>query len=256
MLDIFKAAKNLVYGRTRRCPVCKHDVVSFSPLPAYYRDEAARYGYKYFGKGETINVREYSCDQCGASDRERLSALFLDSIIRRDDFESGTSLLHFAPEAALSKRIQQLGKFDYRSADISMEGVSDHVDITDMACYGNSIFDAFICSHVLEHVQDDHAALCELHRILKPGGWGILMSPLMTEFEESLEDPSITTETDRWRLFGQGDHVRLYAKKDFLRRIARVGFSVRQLGVNFFGSETFHQCGITSGSVLYVVSHD
>jgi SAM-dependent methyltransferase len=256
MLDILRTVKSLVFGRARRCPVCERNAVSFLPLPDYYREQADKYGYKYFGKGETINIREYSCNHCGASDRERLSALFLESVIRREGFVSGSKLLHFAPEVALAKRIRQSGKFDYRSADISMEGVSDNVDISDMACYGDAVFDAFICSHVLEHVQDDHAALCELHRILKPGGWGILMSPLMTEFEESLEDPGVTAEADRWRLFGQGDHVRLYAKKDFLKRITQAGFSVRQLGMDFFGSGIFHQCGITPGSVLYVVSHD
>jgi SAM-dependent methyltransferase len=172
MLDILRTVKSLVFGRARRCPVCERNAVSFLPLPDYYREQADKYGYKYFGKGETINIKEYSCNHCGASDRERLSALFLESVIRREGFVSGSKLLHFAPEVALAKRIRQSGKFDYRSADISMEGVSDNVDITDMACYGDAVFDAFICSHVLEHVQDDHAALCELHRILKPGGLG------------------------------------------------------------------------------------
>jgi len=70
-----------------------------------------------------------------------------------------------------------------------------------------------------------------------------------------MTDNDATTEAERWRLFGQGDHVRLYAKTDFLKRISNAGFCVRELGADHFGADAFHRCGITSGSVLYVVSH-
>jgi len=256
MADLLTTALQFMTGRKRKCPVCARQVGHFLPLPIKYGDQAAKYGYQYFGKGETINIREYSCPHCGASDRERLYTLFLDTVVHKLNFKHGGKLLHFAPETALSERIQRMGSFDYRTADVTMECVNDQVDITHMTLYGEAAFDAFICSHVLEHVQDDHAALCELHRILKPGGWGILMVPLMTEFETSIEDPMATTEAERWRLFGQGDHVRLYAKSDFLKRVIQAGFSVEQFGVGYFGSDTFRKCGITLSSILYVVSHD
>ncbi len=256
MIDWLATAMSLINIRKRRCPVCRRRAASFNPLPSDYHDQAIKHGYRFFGEGETINVDEYSCPHCGASDRERLYALFLDEIVNDPDFIHGASLLHFAPEVALSRFIRSLDKFEYRTADIAMDGVNDKVDITSMSLYDDATFDAFICSHVLEHVQDDHAAMCELRRILKPGGWGILMVPLMTQFDESIEDPCATTDADRWRLFGQGDHVRLYAKQDFLRRIARSGFSVRRYGVDYFGSDTFSQCGITPSSTLYVVGHD
>lgn len=235
-----------------RCPVCARAVREFLPLPPEYERNARKHGYPYFGMGETINVRQYSCPQCGASDRERLCALFLQGYVPAPSPDRPWRLLHFAPEPALSRYLRGLGRFDCRTADLAPGGADDRVDITRMELYADARFDAFICSHVLEHVQDDFAALRELHRVLKPGGWGILMVPLMPHLDDTLEDPLATTEAERWRLFGQGDHVRLYAKRDFLRRIESSGFRVEQFGVDRFGPRAFERCGITPSSVLYV----
>lgn len=234
------------------CPVCDQIVDRFLPLPASYRENAEKYGYRFFGHGETINIESYACPHCGASDRERLFALYLDDLPASSSEESRQKMLHIAPEAALARYIRRKAQFRYRSADQSMASVDDRIDISDMERYREGAFDCFICSHVLEHVVDDRAALCELFRILAPGGWGILMVPLMTNIDTSIEDPKAKSEADRWRLFGQGDHVRLYAKRDFLRRVSTAGFTVEQLGVEHFGSVRFSSAGIAPRSVLYI----
>ena len=109
---------------------------------------------------------------------------------------------------------------------MEMAGVDDKVDISNMWLYDNNQFDFFICSHVLEHVPDDHKALSELHRILKPGGTGILMVPIILGLEEIDEDPFETDESERWRRFGQHDHVRVYSKEGFLKRARDAGFFI------------------------------
>lgn len=248
--------KNLRYRKF--CPVCEHQVQSFLPLPASYQENAKKYGYPYYGQAETINVEAYSCPQCGASDRERIYALFLNEVVAENRDSLRINLVHFAPETQLSNRIRCLGAFNYRTADLLMKGVDDCVDLMNMEQYADDSFDGFICSHVLEHIPDDRQAMRELRRILKPGGWGILMVPIMAHLEHTLEDPTATTAAERWRLFGQGDHVRLYAKKDFLYMIREAGFTVRELGINHFDADVFNRCGITLGSMLYVVGkpHD
>lgn len=251
---MFERVLELV-ARRLFCPVCSKRIKRFLPLPAEYEANARRYGYPHFGKGETINIAHYSCPRCGASDRERLYALYLGQRAVSQTPGLPPRLLHFAPEPALSEYLRRLGAFDYRTTDIKGDGVDDRADITQMGLYPDATFDAFLCSHVLEHVSDDAAALRELYRILKPGGWGVLMVPLIPYLDATLEIPA-ATEAERWRLFGQGDHVRLYAKGDFLHRISQVGFRVEQLGVDHFGRKVFERCGIAIGSILYVVSHD
>jgi predicted SAM-dependent methyltransferase len=105
---------------------------------------------------------------------------------------------------------------------------------------------------VLEHINDDKKALSELYRVLKPGGWGIIMVPIILTLDQIYEDPQITDGTERWRRFGQFDHVRIYNKTGFVGRMEAAGFNVRQLSVGYFGEYTFKTYGITNTSVLYV----
>jgi len=91
--------------------------------------------------------------------------------------------------------------------------------------FSENTFDVIFCNHVLEHVKDDIQAVREMHRVLKPGGWAILQSPLTTGLQETFEDPSITDPHERERIFGQSDHVRNYGA-DYGKRLAQGGFQV------------------------------
>jgi SAM-dependent methyltransferase len=79
---------------------------------------------------------------------------------------------------------------------------------------------------VLEHVAEDRNAMRELHRVLRPGGWALVLVPIDFSREETFEDPTIVAPADRERLFGQADHVRVYGP-DFPARLEESGFTVR-----------------------------
>ncbi len=236
----------------RLCPVCDQ-LVHFRPLDPEYVSQFERANCIHpLESFETLNVVEYSCPSCGASDRDRLYALFFKHS-RAQAKSKPARLLDFAPAAALSRFLRSLPQTEYRSADLSSDLADDHVDISDMGVYRDQSFDIFICSHVLEHVRDDRKALAELFRILTPGGWGIVMVPLPLALTATLEDSTHTLEEDRWKFYGQGDHVRMYAKEDFLDRLKSAGFEVAERAVSYFGRNVFEQHGIDPRSVLYVV---
>jgi SAM-dependent methyltransferase len=241
------------------CPVCDHRVNRFEPLAQHFLAEVEKYGFPYtVDEAETCNAAYYACPLCGAADRERLYALYLRDYFRQAQTARPLRLVDFAPSAPLSQFIRRAlaetaRPFSYRTADLLRADVDDRVDITAMDCYEASAFDFFICSHVLEHVPDDGRALAELYRILRPGGRGILVVPIVLTVTEIDEDPSVTDPAERWRRFGQDDHVRLYSKQGFLARVEAAGFVVHQLGREHFGAETFRKHGISEQSVLYVV---
>jgi SAM-dependent methyltransferase len=237
------------------CPACGDRIRAFSPLPEFYFQELEEHDSDLRTHDfETLNSKAYQCPHCGASDRDRLYALYLDARLRVSGMLSPEFfLLDIAPSAALAAHIRRVYAIRYRTADLFQKGVDDRVDITSMRCYEDATFDAFICSHVLEHVQDDKKAMAELFRILKPGGWGIAMAPIDLALKEIREDPAITTPAERWRHFGQGDHVRVYSRDGFTDRLKEAGFVVRQFGSGYFGLEQMRTHGLSEASVLYVV---
>jgi SAM-dependent methyltransferase len=234
------------------CPVCNHRDVPFHPLPAYFFRELDRYQHVYsIFQFETLNLEYYSCSRCGASDRDRLYALYFKKVL--SESTESLSLLDIAPADALTRYLKSRTELRVRTADLFMNNVDDKIDITNMDTYRDEQFDMFICSHVLEHVPDDLAAMRELHRVLRKGGWGIAMVPINLGLNEIHEDPSITDQGTRWKYFGQNDHVRMYSKSGFVERLKSVGLQVEQRGASYFGDAVFAEHGIHPRSVLYVV---
>ena len=235
------------------CSVCGGRNIGMEPLPAYYFEQFQKYGHIHnIFFTETINLAQYSCRRCGASDRERLYALYFKNSWINNEL---VSLLDIAPANPLARLLlKRQRNIRYRSMDLSREDVDDRLDITDMNLYKDGQFDFVICSHVLEHVPDDLQAMKELFRILKRGGKGIIMAPINLQLKSILEDPACSDIPTRWRLFGQDDHLRLYSKQGFMDRLTFAGFHVEELGVGFFGQEQFRKYAIFPGSVLYIVS--
>lgn len=163
------------------------------------------------------------CPGCGAHERHRALWLYL-----RDELNVGgqpLDMLHFAPEHALHVNLARLPRLRRTTADLDGEGVDRAVDITAMP-FEEASFDAIVCSHVLEHVADDHAAMSEMRRVLRPGGWAVVMVPIDGSRETTYEDATVVTPAERERAFWQHDHVRLYAL-DIAERLRKTGFEVR-----------------------------
>ncbi|MFT4524289.1 MAG: putative SAM-dependent methyltransferase [Bacteroidia bacterium] len=242
-------------GGSFHCSSCSNDVKFFQPLPEYYIEESKKFEFLYeFGDFETLNLAAYSCPECGASDRDRLYALYFKKHCL-EKWESGErSILDFAPSQANEKFFRSLGEVNYRTTDLMKHDVDDNgVNIENMTLYKEGQFDFLICSHVLEHVSNPTKAAQELHRVLKPGHTAIIMVPIMTTISETTEDPAHTTESERWKHYGQDDHVRMFSKQGFIDVLSSGGFEVNLLTESDFGSDVFAKHGIDSGSVLYTV---
>lgn len=233
------------------CVLCERYYKKFTPISPYYAKMAKKYGFPYsIHEAETLNIKQYTCPGCGINDRDRLSALFLKETI---DLSVEYQLIEFAPSKQISKFIKKFASIHHRTADLFMEGVDDKVDLMDLNIYSDNQFDIFICSHILEHVNNDVKAMSELYRILKPGGFGIAMVPILRTVKDTLEDPSIKSEALRWKYFGQDDHVRLYSHQEYVNRLKRAGFKVNEYDKHHFGDDFFAKNGLADSSILYVV---
>lgn len=201
---------------------------------------------------ELFAPQTFSCPFCGGMDRERLVAMFLLRHLGVAYRNPNFRLLEFAPRPAIAYFLKKNFVLKHETADMYMKGVTYKVNLSCMTEISTASFDAWICLHVLEHVPNDRKALQELLRILKPGGFGILLVPISLTLPTTDEDQD-TSITERWSRFGQDDHVRLYAKKDFMQRIEDAGFLLKSLGKDYFGEDTLKALGLPMTSVLYVV---
>ena len=89
------------------------------------------------------------------------------------------------------------------------------------------LVDVVMCNHVLEHIEDDAAAIGEIYRVLAPGGVALITVPLDYPRYRTFEDPSITSPEGRTCHFGQFDHIRRYGK-DIRHRLAKPGFKITE----------------------------
>ncbi|MDQ3871941.1 MAG: methyltransferase domain-containing protein, partial [Chloroflexota bacterium] len=142
---------------------------------------------------------------------------------RTELFDRPTRLLHLAPEPCLAERLCAAETVDYLSGDLTPGAGMVTLDLTALDLPDSS-FDAALCLHVLEHVADDRAAMKELHRVLRPGGWCLVEVPLRGE-ETHEAWPGISAQ-ERELHFYQADHERLYGRSDLAARLEAAGFEV------------------------------
>lgn len=234
------------------CPVCDSKIKNFNRFPDSILNNLIKYKFSYsIFLFETLSFFNYSCPKCGASDRDRLISIFFKEIFK-NDMSKKYRVVDFAPSKSLSIFLKSIKNFEYRSADLFMENVDDKVDLKNLS-YKDESFDIFICSHVLEHIDNESRALLELFRVLKKNGFGILMVPIYLGVDKNIDKREYNTAKLRWRHYGQGDHLRLYSRKGFIRSVISAGFKIQEIRIDDFMVNNFDILGIEKGSVLYIV---
>jgi SAM-dependent methyltransferase len=178
------AARDYLYaGNHRFCPVCDRGASVFLP----------------YGQARRPDVR---CPFCGSAERHRFVWLFLKHrtdvvsklpAMSSENFKNPTNpprkrLLHLAAEDCLEAKLREIPGIDYLTADLLSPNAMLNLDIT-AAPFADETFDAVLACHVLQHIQDDRKALCEIRRILQPAGWAILTMPTGSD-DRTIELPA------------------------------------------------------------------
>ena len=129
-----------------------------------------------FSEGEEAHL----CVRCRANLRYEMLASYL----RTDALDwKNLTVLELDHRSPLQPLLSQ-AKTYYRSfysdseklGSIRPDGAQCE-DITQLTFEPNSL-DLIVSSDVLEHVPDPHAAFCECHRVLKPGGFHLFTVPV------------------------------------------------------------------------------
>lgn len=191
--------------------------------------------------------RTWGCPKCGASPRERLVNVLIDSGVL--DIASDSRILQIAPtEKSLVSRFSnyRLTMGDLHP-DVYLPIKVQKLDLMDFGEHGD--FDRIYLSHVMEHVPDDRLVLRNIHDALRPGGQVWIIVPMGAG---PTEDGDMNmSAAERERRFGQWDHVRLYGW-DIVDRIQGAGFNVRQVGAADCPSDARTRFGLSDGDIIFI----
>ena len=184
--------------------------------------------------GTSLRVRPLGyCPRCNSKARHRQWWLFLQQ--KTNLFTDHLRLFYVSPNYCLSRRFSRLANIDYVGVDQKIHrNISIKMSLPQTPLLSET-FDAIICIHALEHIQEDRKAIHELYRVLKPGGWAGISTPIRLD-QKTYEDPTITSPKERKRAFGETVHVRYYGY-DLVDRLEEAGFHVKM----YPGSEVNQQ---------------
>lgn len=224
--EVYLLARGLWFKGSRHvCPCCGWSVRAFTMGGGSFRTRPAGY-----------------CPRCNSKARHRRVWLYLQG---RSAFGAGpTRLLDVAPHHSLARALSRQPGVEYVGIDLeSGPWVSGIADLTNLPM-DEGTFDAVVCVHVLEHIADDIAAMGEIYRVLRPGGWSLINVPF-DQRRPTYEDPTITTPGGRRTAFGEATHVRIYGT-DLVDRLKSVGFQVEIDHGEGIEASTSERFGLTS----------
>ena len=182
-------------------------------------------------------------------ERHRLFWLYLKN--ETTFFSAPLRVLHFAPEQAFVQKFKKQKNLTYTTTDLNSPIADVKADICDLPFKNNS-FDFIICNHVLEHIQDDTKAMQELYRVLAPSGTAIVQVPYDVKRTITFEDNTITDQSERTRIFGQYDHLRVYGM-DYFKKLSSIGFEVNALDyTSGMSSDDIERYRLCKGELLPV----
>lgn len=197
----------------------------------------------YSLKFESDNWHLYTlCPHCKCQVRHRL---FWATINKVPDFHidkiiRGKRVLHFSPYYHVSLKLRKIAaKYttaDYLDGGYNFSNIDLDIDISDMKIIKSGSYDCLLAFDVLEHVPDHFKALDEINRVLKIGGYCILIVPQKDGLQTTIDDPSITDPAEREEKYGRSDHLRMYGL-DFKNMIEERGFTVDIVDEKFFSSK-------------------
>jgi SAM-dependent methyltransferase len=184
-----------------RCSICGWQGCKFG--------YAAGVSVHYFGHDDI-------CLRCGSNKRTRVGIETLGDYV---DFTQGHLVIMDIGAAASTYRyFRQFPHINYMTLD-KFKTADVQSDVLHIALSSNSI-DVVICCHLLEHITNYTQALAEIHRILRPGGRGLIVVPQTDNLAQ--------TQSTQEHIFSGYGHVWNFGN-DFAFHLRAAGFEVETM---------------------------
>lgn len=238
-------------GNKRKCYVCGKTFGRFTKYKG-----GSEYFPEWMDRLQMVgsDVNNFGCPYCGSFDRERHLFMYFDKL-NLWDLVRNRNVLHFAPEAHLSKRIEKEKPALYVKADLFPANQTVRKEDATNISFPDETFDLVLANHILEHIPDYKKALHEIWRVLRPGGTAILQTPFSKVLKNNFEDVGINTPALRAYFYAQHDHVRVYGEEEFMKAFENAGFTLRIVShIDLFSDQETKYFGVNKHEDLIRVT--
>lgn len=199
------------------------------------------------------------CKNCGAMERTRHMFLLLN---RMGLLRANMSVLHFAPEPGMFRRLSQLcavyKPMDYNPAQYAKWSPEVcFADLCDVDGTVDGTYDLIIHNHVLEHVPCSVSeVLAKLKARLNPGGRMLFSVPIRRRVASAEDlDPSLS-HAERHARFGQWDHMRVFGDQDVFSVLnGATGNNVQQVQTFDYISEKEQEMACLPDAIGWLSGH-
>jgi SAM-dependent methyltransferase len=173
--------------------------------------------FKHFDKErERINAR---CPECGSLESTRTLWFYLSNEVLGK--KNKNKFLYFSPEPII---IEKLSQYTIKLHECTFDYLNS-LQVPDFEKLPGSRYDVIIFSHLLQYVKDEQIIFSELKRLLRPGGFVIIITLINWEMERTYEKPVTDEDRDRLHRYFEPGLERVYGT-DFQKRLIKAGFGV------------------------------
>jgi SAM-dependent methyltransferase len=175
--------------------------------------------FNHFDKDEVTKRANARCPECNSLESTRTLWFYLSNEVLGK--KNKNRFIYFSPELVL---LEKLKTFNIELEERSFDYFNNLQNPNFEKLHG-SRFDVIIFSHLLQYIKDKQAVFSELKRLLRPGGFVIIMTLINWEMDRTYEKPETEEDIERLHHYFEPGLERVYGS-DFQKQLVRAGFEV------------------------------
>jgi SAM-dependent methyltransferase len=190
-------------GKRYRCNICGHNFRRFTHDP-------------------NLNRENVCCPECGSLESDRVLWFYLTNEVFGK--RNKNKFLYFSPDSAI---LEKLGHYPVQT-DVESIGYFEKLIDQQIEKLPGGKYDVIIFAQLLQIVSDEQETFAELKRLLRTGGFIIIMTLVNWSMDRTYEKPASDEDKDRLKNFYFPGIERVYGS-DIAKRLVKAGFDVETI---------------------------
>jgi DNA-directed RNA polymerase subunit RPC12/RpoP len=197
----------ILKGNKVRCNICGHN-------------------FRRFLRDSTTKRENARCPRCSSIEAGRVLWFYLTNEVLGK--KNKKRFLYFSPDRLIFEKLKKY------NIEIDTESSNYFEKLSDKSFKKNQggKYDVIIFAHLLQTVKDEQTTFIELLRLLRTGGFVLLMTVVNWEMDRTYEKPVTDEDKERLKSFYSPGLERVYGA-DVAKRLTKAGFDVETIDYSY-----------------------